>query len=338
MAHSRFSDEEFIACWRRLGSPAAVSRALDVGVRNVMGRRARIEERYGIILDVIEGGKRHPSRPKLPKRGLKAIAENINGTVIVFSDMHVWPGQHKTPAFEALKTLIAELRPRMVIANGDSLDAASISRHPPIGWEQTPSVLDELGAVKEAHAEIEAVTPDETDLVYVYGNHCLRFDTRLAMAASEFRGIEGFSLADHLPAWDFTMLVELNAGLASHTVIKHNYHGGQHAAFNNAVKSGVNIVTGHTHRLQTVHWGDYRSFRFGIECGTLCDFQSESPQFAYALGNPLNWSQGFSVLTYQDGVLLEPEFCRVINGIAYFRGQSVSNKVMPQTAAKRKAA
>ena len=52
----------------------------------------------------------------------------------------------------------------------------------------------------------------------------------------------------------------------------------------------------------------------------------------------MNWSQGFSVLTFnQGGMLLEPEFCRVLNGQAYFRGQNVINKIMPQTKRKQAA-
>jgi len=306
-----------------LGSPNQIAKALGLDVRQVYRRRTSIEEKHGFILDVADETRAKRPRNPVPKRGLKAVCEDVDGTVIVFSDMHIWPGQFRTPAFDAMLTLIPQLQPTMIISNGDSLDGASISRHPPIGWEQAPSIHDEIASVKEAHAMIEAVTPDDTPLIYVYGNHCLRFDSRLAMHASEFKGLDGFALADHLPLWDFTMMIELNAGMPSHTVVKHNYHGGQHAALNNTVKSGVNIVTGHTHRLQTVHWGDYRSFRFGIECGTLANFDSESQQFAYALGNPLNWSQGFAVLTYRDGVLLEPEFCRVLNGTAYFRGNAV---------------
>lgn len=334
MAPPKVSDEEFISCWKRLGSAAAVARAIDISVRNVMSRRVRIEERYGIILDVLENGKRGRPRVPVSKSGYRAINENVTGTVIVASDLHAWPGD-RSVAFAALVELIKELKPVLIIANGDSLDNAAISRHPPIGWQSIPTVAEELDAAKELHAELESAAPVGTPLVWLYGNHCMRFNTRLASEAPEFKGVPGASLEDHFPAWDFAMSMHLN----KHTVVMHSWHNGVHSAYNNAVKSGVNTVTGHTHRLQAVQWADYNGLRWGIECGTLSEFGPDQPKFHYTLDRPVNWSQGFTVLNFApNGMLLEPEFCRVLNGQAYFRGQNVINKVMPQTAHKQRAA
>jgi biotin operon repressor len=47
---SEFTDEEFIAAWRRLGSPTAVSDELGMSIRRVFTRRRAIESRYGITL------------------------------------------------------------------------------------------------------------------------------------------------------------------------------------------------------------------------------------------------------------------------------------------------
>jgi len=335
----KVSDEEFISCWKRLGSPARVSEALGIDVRQIYRRRAAIEERYGLILDAADEAKSKRPRISVPKNGYRAINENITGTVIVASDLHAWPG-NRSVAFDALVELIKELKPILIIANGDSVDMASISRHPPIGWQTVPTVAEELDAAKELHAELESAAPNGTPLVWLYGNHCLRFNTRLASEAPEFRGVPGASLEDHFPAWDFAMSMHLN----KHTVVMHSWHNGVHSAYNNAVKSGVNTVTGHTHRLQAVQWADYNGLRWGIECGTLSDFGPDQPKFHYTLDRPVNWSQGFSVLNFApNGMLLEPEFCRVLNGTAYFRGQSIcsksgSVKVLPQKTGKKIAA
>lgn len=254
--------------------------------------------------------------------------------MIVASDLHAWPGD-RSVAFDALVELIKDLKPSLIIANGDSVDMAAVSRHPPIGWQSVPTVAEELDAAKELHAELESAAPTGTPLVWLYGNHCLRFNTRLASEAPEFKGVPGASLEDHFPAWDFAMSMHLN----KHTVVMHSWHNGVHSAYNNAVKSGVNTVTGHTHRLQAVQWSDYNGLRWGIECGTLSEFGPDQPKFHYTLDRPVNWSQGFTVLNFApNGMLLEPEFCRVLNGQAYFRGQNVINKVMPQTTRKQKAA
>ena len=39
---------------------------------------------------------------------------------------------------------------------GDAIDAATISRHPPIGWEKRPPLIDEIEAGQERMHEIEA--------------------------------------------------------------------------------------------------------------------------------------------------------------------------------------
>jgi hypothetical protein len=44
---------------------------------------------------------------------------------------------------------------------------------------------------------------------------------------------------------------------------------------------------------------------------------------SYGEDNPKNHASGFAVLTIVDGTLLYPEFCYVVDGVAYFRGQAV---------------
>lgn len=334
MPAARITDEEFISAWKRTGSPAALAKMFGMDIRGIYARRNRIEDRLGIVLDRAEDTKRGRPKTVVPKKGYRALQENVSGTVIVASDMHAWPGD-RSVAFAALVELVKELKPTLLIANGDSVDMASISRHPSIGWQNIPTVLEELDAAKELHAELESAAPAGTPLVWLFGNHCLRFNSRLAAEAPEFRGTPGMSLEEHFPAWDFAMSMHLNG----HTVVMHSWHNGIHSAYNNTVKSGVSTVTGHTHRLQSVQWADYNGLRWGIECGTLSDFGPEQEKFHYTLDRPVNWSQGFSILTFtSNGTLLEPEFCRVINGEAYFRGQTVLSKVMPQKKTKQKAA
>jgi hypothetical protein len=318
---AKVSDDDFIAAWRHNGSPAAVAKAIGIDVRNVYIRRGTIEAKYGIILNTVDG---RIGRAKVPvaKQGFRALTENITGRVIVGSDGHFWPGE-RSVAFGAMVELTKELKPAMVIMNGDSFDGARISRHPPGGWCDMPSVADELEAVKERHAEIESVAPVNTPLIWPAGNHDSRYGARLAQQAPEYLGIQGFDIADHFPAWQFCWSIWING----HTVIKHRWHQGVHGAYNNVLKSGKNIVTGHTHRLQATMYADYNGLRYGVETGTLSEMGPESDKFAYAEDNPANHSQGFVVLSFaKNGMLLEPEFCRVINDVAYFRGEVVHSR------------
>jgi hypothetical protein len=335
----KYSDEQFIAAWKRLGTPKLVAEHLNLDLRGVYARRNAIEKRYGFILDTATGGS--PRRPKahVPKQGYRALAENITGTVIIGGDGHFWPGE-RSLAFGAMVELVKDLKPAMVIMNGDVFDGSRISRHPPGSWCQLPSVADELDAVKERLAEIESVAPEGCPLVLPAGNHDTRFSSRLAMNAPEYMGVEGFDLADHLGAWQFCWSIWLNG----HTVVKHRWHQGVHGAYNNVLKGGKNIFTNHTHRLQATMYADYNGLRWGVECGTLSSFGPETDKYSYSEDSPPNWSEGLVVATFDHtGRLLEPEFCRVLDGTAYFRGQSVYSKggavkVMPQKKTKQKQA
>lgn len=316
----RFTDDEFVSAWKQSGGvPAQVSRNLNLPLRNVYARRRSIEQKLGILLDSANPGK--VSRPKahVTKIGFR-ITEDVTGPIVVFSDMHSWPGDRST-AFDAMIKLIPKLNPAMVVCGGDSFDGARISRHPPGGWADLPEVADELAAVQELHGEIEHIAPEKCKLIWSVGNHDSRFTSRLAQMAPEYVGVHGTDITDHFPAWNFCWSLWLNG----HTVVKHRWNAGVHGAYNNVLKSGKNIVTGHTHRLHATMFADYNGLRFGVETGTMSDFGPENDRYAYAEDSPSNWSQGFVVLTFaKDGMLLEPEFCRVIKGKAYFRGQVVS--------------
>lgn len=333
----RFSDGEFIEAWKRLGSPQRVSEALGLDLRGVYARRKSVEERHGIILDTITEG--HGGRPKVtvPKQGFRAIKDNVRGTVIIGSDGHFWPGE-RSVAFGAMVEAVKDLRPQMVIMNGDSFDGARISRHPPGGYANLPEVSDELDAVRERHAELEAVAPPDCPLIWCAGNHDSRFTSRLAMAAPEYMKVRGFDIVDHFSHWQLCWSILLNG----HTFVKHRWHNAQNAALLNAQKSGMSMATGHTHRLVVTPWADMTGIRYGIECGTLSEFDTESDKISWTEDNPLNWHRGWVALTFdRTGRLLDPEVCRVIDGTAYFRGQPVYTKqgaILPTSKAKKKAA
>ena len=128
----------------------------------------------------------------------------------------------------------------------------------------------------------------------------------------------GADLFDFFPGWHFGYTIHVN----ENTVIKHRWHNGIHAIYNNVLKSGRSIVTGHLHRLQVSAWGDYNGRRYGVDTGTLAEPGGD--QFAYLEGNPVPWASGFAVLTFDSkGMLLPPELCEVIGETAYFRGKPV---------------
>lgn len=334
MAPPKVSDEEFISCWKRLGSAAAVARAIDISVRNVMSRRVRIEERYGIILDVLDNSKRSRPKAHVDRIGHRITLNIPDGVVVIFGDAHYWPGD-RSVAHQALVQLIKDMKPDAVICNGDAFDGARISKHPATSWSKMPEVADELAYCGEMLGEIASVA-DGAKLVWNMGNHDTRFSARLAQQAGEYVGVHGTDLVDHFEEWNFAWSTQIN----DDTMVKHRWHNGIHATWNNTLKSGFNIFTNHIHRLCVTPLTDYRARRYGVDCGTLSDFGPDVDKFIYGEDNPFNWGSGFAVATFKRGKLLPPELAVVQDGVCYYRGKEISPctaKLSPQKAVKKAA-
>ncbi len=315
------TDDEFIAAWHRADcSPAQVAKLTGLHVHGIYGRRKRLAEK-GVILPSIPtsaGGEAANVYTTDAARAYarERTAEVHEGTVIVFSDAHFWP-QPRTVANNALLELIRDLKPRRIVANGDIFDGAGrISTHPPLGWAKVPSLQEEIEACQERMHEIELVAPRGCALDWNVGNHDTRFDKKLAAIAGEYEGLVE-RLEDKFSSWDFAWSLRLNGNV----MIKHRYHNGIHATYNNTLKSGMNIVTGHLHRLAVTPWADYNGRRYGVDTGTLSD--PLAPQFDYGENNPTPHTSGFAVLTFRGGKLLPPELVEVHDGAAYFRGEVV---------------
>lgn len=254
-----------------------------------------------------------------PADGVRIRVKIDTGVVVVGSDAHYWPGIVST-AHRAAVELVRELKPDLYILNGDGFDGATVSRHPRIQWEKRPTVKEELEAAQDRQAEIEkAIKTGET--MWTYGNHDMRFNSMLSAAVPQFEGIPGFQLADHFQRWKFCTSVMIN----EHTIVKHRWHNGVHATWNNVLKSGTSIVTGHLHALQVRPYTDYRGTRYAVDTGTLASVNS--PQFSYSEDAPSNHRSGLAVLTFYKGRLMPPELAEVIdedNGLVFFRGRVVS--------------
>lgn len=315
MPIKKVSDEAFIGLFRKLRSPQAVANELGMNIRTVYKRRDALMERYDIDLRTFD--KRYPQL-SIPETQVRATLD-VTGPVVVFSDAHYWPGIVST-AHRAMLQVIKRLKPAAVIANGDLFDGATTGRHTRIGWAKAPTTQQELEAVQDRLSEIEKAAPKGCKLIRTIGNHDIRFDTRLSNAAPEYEGIHGMALSDHLPRWKQCWSLMINGD----TMVKHRYHNGVHATYNNVLKAGIRcVVTGHLHRLLVTSWGDYTGRKWGVDTGCLAD--PHGPQFAYAEDNPSPHCSGFAVLTFDDdGQLMPPELCEVINDVAYFRGEIIA--------------
>jgi hypothetical protein len=312
------TDEEFIKIWNNNPSATEVSKILGISLTNIHKRRRAILKRHGIVL--MSPDPRSPTfNVTIPNNGVRVEVEITNGVIVVGSDSHYWPGIIST-AHRAFVKIIKDLKPQMVIMNGDAFDGAKISRHPVSGFEARPSVKQELEAVTDRLGEIEKVCGN-AKLHWTWGNHDLRFNTRIAQLVPEYEGVTGFDLTHHFPRWKFSTSIMVN----NHTQIKHRLYNGIHAVYNAALKSGVSMVTGHLHSLKVTPWTDLTGTRYGVDTGSLADVWGD--QFAYTEDSTRNHRSGFAVLTFYNGKLMPPELVEVINeeeGLVYFRGKVIS--------------
>jgi hypothetical protein len=286
------------------GGAAGVAKVTGQKDRAIYSRRKSLEN---ILGQQIKGPGFRPDKvTRLAEEHAAVLQYEVkNGTVIIGSDAHIWPGA-ETLAMRAFVKFSKELEPSVVIMNGDVLDFPQVSRHPPIGHIGLPNLADEIEAAQEQLHKIELAVRRSCRLVWTLGNHDARFETRLATVAPEYAKLHGHSLKDHFPAWSACWRCDINDDV----VVKHRGKGGDHAPHNNTIKSGKTSVTGHLHSQKVSPWTDYTGTRWGVDTGCLADPNAKA-FIDYTEAGPLNWRSGFCVLTFKDGQLLPPELVTV---------------------------
>jgi hypothetical protein len=315
MTKAACSDEEFIALFKEHRSPKILSGILKVSERNIIKRRDVLEKKYEILLQ--SNTNRGVPKFIMPENRVEASYDLKNGVVLVGSDCHYNPNYIST-AHKAFVHFTKQLKPNMVILNGDLFDFAQVSQHNRIGFQKHPTVQEELEEVQARLGDIEAVRPAGCILHRNIGNHDLRFDGKLSNVLPQYEGVKGMCLADHLYGWSYGWSVRINGN----TMVKHRWHNGIHAVYNNILKGGMSMVTGHLHSLKVTPWTNYTGDMYGVDTGMMAAVKDE--QFLYHENASVNWRAGFAVLTYINGHLMPPELVQVINedeGLVFFRGE-----------------
>ena len=314
MTVAKVPDDEFITLFETHG-PHETARRLNMAMPKVAIRRRNLERK----LERPINGPRHPNSLPAQHHPHRIQLDIGEGVVIIGGDAHYWPGEPST-AHRAFVQFIREMKPRAVIANGDMFDGARISRHPPIGWAQTPTVKQELEVVQDRMQEIADACPRGCRKTWPLGNHDARYESKIAATLPELAEVHGVSLQDHMPLWEPCWAVWIN----DEVVVKHRFRNGIHATYNNTLHAGMTMVTGHLHSQKITPFTDYRGTRYGIDAGCLAD-PSAKAFTDYTEDGPKNWRSGFAVLTFRDGKLLMPELVTVWDeGHVQWRGDLVA--------------
>jgi hypothetical protein len=315
MSKKACSDEEFIALFKEHRSPKILSNILKVSERNIIKRRDVLERKYEILLQ--SNTNRGVPKFIIPENRVECTYTLKDGIVLVGSDCHYNPDYIST-AHRAFVHFTKRLKPSMIVLNGDLFDFAQISAHNRIGFQPQFTVLQELEEVQARLGDIEKVRPAGCILHRTIGNHDLRFDGKLSNMVPQYEGVKGMCLADHLPGWSYSWSIRVNGN----TMIKHRWHNGIHAVYNNVLKGGMSMVTGHLHSLKVTPWSNYTGDKYGVDTGMMAAVKDD--QFLYHENSSVNWRAGYAVLTYVNGHLMPPELVQVINedeGLVFFRGE-----------------
>jgi len=315
MAQPACSEKEFIELFKLHRSPKIVAEILKISERSVHSRKKRLEQVFGMTLESND----NRGRPKftVPENKVRCEYELKDGIILVGSDCHYNPDYIST-AHKAFVYFTKQLKPNMIVLNGDLFDFAQISQHHRIGYQHHPTVQQELEEVQNRLGDIEKVRPAGCILHRTIGNHDLRFDGKLSNVLPQYEGVMGMCLDDHLPHWSSSWSLVVN----NNTMIKHRWHNGIHAVYNNILKGGMSMVTGHLHSLKVTPWTNYKGDLYGVDTGMMAAVKDD--QFLYHEDSSVNWRAGFAVLTYINGHLMPPELVQVINedeGLVFFRGQ-----------------
>lgn len=315
--YDHYKSKEIEASWPKIMEEAGLS----YSGSNLTGIRKQLSYLYGRPFPGLKS--KHASRKLSSLPTNLDLIEVGDFDLIFFTDPHNWPHHLVDPSDSfyilleyirfAVKRSKKTGRKLLIICGGDAFDGASISRFPLNYWEDKPSVLEELEACKWYMGEIERIGAG-AEFHWIIGNHDLRFDRTLANNAHEFEGLEGFSIQEHFPNWEFHFSLLIN----DKYYFIHNIHSGKHAGYNNVRDTATHTFTGHTHRLLTRRVDFLRDYAVAIEGGTLAP--RSSPAFQYTKGQKGDWQEGFVIASVEEE-RFGYQLVHVDNGCAWIEGE-----------------
>ena len=298
MVAPKCTDSEFIEIFEKSGAQGT-ARKLGILVRNVYDRRRKLEVKYR---RQITTGHALSTRFSIQHPG-RIVSELKNGTILVGSDAHIWPGPQSV-ALRGFIKMCRDIRPDFVVMNGDALDFATISRWPG-DWEKRPTVQEEIESAQDQLHDIAMAAGRKARRIWTFGNHDARLESKIANTLPELVKLKGVHLKDWFPDWESCWSLWVND-----ITIKHRGpSNGVHSNYQNVLKSGQHLVAGHTHALGYTAFTNYTKTLYG--CNTGMQANPYMPQFLYLEDNPRNWRQGFLLLTVRDGQLMLPEVVQV---------------------------
>lgn len=240
--------------------------------------------------------------------------------IVVSSDWHT--PYHSVANARAFCDFVKDFKPHRHIIAGDFLDFPELSRHQ-AGSMRKLSKYKFIDSVKGGNVVLDeiasALGPQCTKKVYMWGNHEWRIEGWLN------KGDNGVFEGD--PMLDIGQRLELQK--RGYLEIKkypkgvyklgklHVIHGqwfGVHAAYDHVRRLGVNVMFGHTHRVNYHLVPTLDGQRGGYNLGHMSD--AKKPELGY-VGLASGWSEGFGSVRLRKSGNFQVDLLNFVDGIFY---------------------
>ena len=225
-------------------------------------------------------------------------------TAAVLGDLHI--PDHDPRAVALAEKFIAQVKPDMVVLNGDILETKAVSRWPRNPTEEAVENLQrEINIASEWLARIRCLAP-KAKIIFIEGNHEHRLKSYLYANAPALAHLESVSMPALLGLPDLDIrYVHTKGARWTDTYIRWGDlligHFDCTSARAGATalklldKYGISILQGHTHKVASVHAkGLLSGLIGGWEIGCLCHLEPDYMAMA-------NWSHGFALVHKEVG-------------------------------------
>lgn len=220
----------------------------------------------------------------------KRMTKNKLKKILIIPDLHA--PYHDKKAWQLLLTVGRELKPDVIITQGDFADFYSVSSHSKDAG-RLDKFEDEIKSVNECLSQLDSLKAKEKH--FIAGNHEDRLQRYLNDKAPELNGLVSVPLLFNLKkrGWKYTPYKE-SASVGKLNATHDVGSAGKSAIFQALSTFQHNIIQGHTHRISFFVEGNAKgTAHVGASFGWLGD--KNKVDYMHRVKVNRDWAHGFGV-------------------------------------------
>lgn len=253
---------------------------------------------------------------------------------------------HDERALLATRLALKDIRPDVIVAQGDTIDMAELSRFAPDSNHFTQTLQHSIDRAGLWDAELAADHPN-AQKIRLEGNHqrLMKFIMKNAMQVHGIKRAGGdtpvlsmsFLMRADETGWNYVTGYPANEFRAKDDLVfVHGdkvRSGGSTAEKMSKEYPDRNVVFGHVHRHELHTRTNHRGEQFmAATFGTLARIDGAVPshgngvdEYGEIVPRYEDWQNGFGIISDYNGVYVA-EYVPIINGVAYYRGKSYGDQ------------